>query len=872
MEEQGVSLSKKMCLALIPLALALSGTLVSQEFRNDVVLNSKSGSFQLDLTQVSSTEHASITLRNSSWVAVSQPQLSIPGKYWAYSAADVLREIPKTGSDEEIAIRAWQYLIDRTVYYCSAGTKNPSVGYITDPIRLLNGHGFGCCEQKAATLGWIWRMLGYQSRLAVFPFHTIPEIFYGGAWHMLDPTHHVFYRNSDGTIASTEDLLADLGMITDQADSHGNDPLGWPAVEMERLYQENASALQYHGANYSDGFLIRMTLRPHEQFTLHSENRTDQLQVTPDQFIPLDVVNSGQFDWDLSFSDSRWNTLPYAVSNVGVVKDSTGVSYLQNTTQDNGSLTYLESTMFPTLGLGIAANVGPGAGTMQAYVSLDGIAWSDPIPFSAANNISSYQLYADLSSVASGFYKYFVKIELSGAIQLHKLRISPVVQVSKFLFPSLVAGSINDLNYLDASAAAQGRTMEITTEIPAGNPQIRGLQATSLVRENATYSIARDYGAANLVDGDPESFAYPASTHFDYQISLNGLHHVTGISIDWGKFGTNPAYINSFSVLARNGAQQPWQTLVKGGYPGQPTSAPAIDCTATDLRIVGDSSNWIGVYEIRVFGTTISPNPIVPVSIVSNVPENPTYSLAQDEGAARLIDGGASTFAYPAALNIDYQMGFASPSNIGWMRVTWGDFGARLGYIDQWSILGRNGTDQPWMTIAQGGFPAASATFIPLNTTVTEIRLLASSQTNWIGVAEVEFGGAAELPITASSHVPEMENQNAINLTDGNILTVAYPGNSILDYTLDPGSDNYIDSAEITWGFWGTNPAFITSWQLLGLPSDSNVWEAISQGGFPNAVSTLVPVQNRYQKIRVQVNSSVGSWIGLADVDLFGTQ
>lgn len=866
-----MSLGKHFCLALILLmGPALSGRLFSQEFRNHAVIGSQSGSLRLNLTQVPSTEHASITLRNSSWIAVSQPQISVAGKYWAYSAADVLREIPKTGTDEQIAIRAWQYLIDRTGYYCSAGTKNPAVGYISDPIRLLNGHGFGCCEQKAATLGWIWRMLGYQSRLAVFPFHTTPEIFYGGAWHMLDPTHHVFYRNSDGTIASTEDLLADLSMITDQADANGNDPLGWSAVEMAQLYQQNASALQYHGANYSDGFLIRMTLRPHEQFTMHSENRTDQLQVTPDQFVPLDAVNSGQFDWDLSFSASRWNTLPYAISNVAVSADSKGVSYLQNTTADNGSVTYFESTMFPTLGLGIAAQIGPGTGAMQAYVSLDGVTWSNPVPFTAVNNISSYQLYADLNSVASGFYKYFIKIELSGAMQVHKLRISPVVQVSRFIFPSLSAGATNTLNYLDASATAQSRTMEITTEIPGGDPQIRGLQAISQVPENATYSIARDYGAANLVDGDPESFAYPASTHLDYQISLNGPHHVTGISIDWGKFGTNPIYISSFSVLARKGPQQPWQTVVKGGYPGQSTSNPALDCTATDLRIVADSSNWIGIYELRVFGTAVSPNPIVPISIVSNVPESPIYSLARNEGAANLTDGSANTFAYPAAPNLDYQMGFAAPSDIGWMRVTWGYFGSRAGYVDQWSILGRTGSDQPWITLAQGGFPAANSTLIPLNTTLTDIRLVASSQNNWIGAAEVEFGGAAEIPVVASSYVPETQGQNAENVVDGNSATVAYPGSSELDYTLDLGQEEYVDCAEIFWGFWGTNSAYINSWQLLGLPANGNSWETIAQGSFPNATSSLVPVQNRYRKIRVQANSSAGNWIGLADVDLFG--
>jgi hypothetical protein len=859
--------------AFISIVCLLAVSSGAQEFRSHKTIPWHAANISLDLSSLSSVDGASITLRNSSPFVISQPQISLPNNLWTYSSAVIAKQIPKTGTDHEIAVRALQYVADRTGYYCSAGTKAPGVGYISDPIRILNGHGYGCCEQLAATLAWIWKQLGYQARLAAFNFHTVPEISYAGAWHMYDPTHRVFYLKSDGTVASVEDILADTSPILSAADANGNDPIGWPAAEMAALYQQNAGTLSYQAAAYSDGYGIRVNLRPHEQLRIEDRNRTDQLQVFPDQFVPLDAVNSGQFAWDLSYGLPDWKSLTASINNVDVVSDPSGVLYLQNTTSSAGSVVYSESSMFPVLGLSIAAQVGPNAGTMQAYVSLDGINWSSPVSFVPANDISSYQLYADLSSVASGFYKYFIKVELSGGMQLHKLRITPCVQVSKFLFPALTPGTTNTIFYNDSSNIPQGRIMDVTTEIPTGKPLIRGLVAKSLVPESVTYSLSRDLSAANLVDRDPESMAYPAAPHLDYQISMRGPYHVTGISIDWGKFGTDSRYISSFSILAKNGTR-PWQVIATGGFPAQETSSPVFDGTATDVRIIADSSsgNWIGIYDVRLFGTALPQQQIVPATVQSNVPENFTYSISRGYGATNLIDGSWRTFAYPASQKLDYQLGFAATTHLTWSRITWGRFGSSPGYIDNWSMLGRTAPDQPWITLAQGGFPGADATVVPIIGSFTDIRVTASSQTNWIGMAEVEFGDAPPVPtLSAFANVPEVNGPDAMNLVDDNSATVAYPGRNTVDFTIDEGQENYIDSVQSVWGFWGTDPTYISSWQLLGLPDHGNGWEVIARGGFPNGVSTIIPVQNRYRKLRIQA-SSPSNWIGLADVVPFGSQ
>ena len=169
--------------------------------------------------------------------------------------------------------------------------------------------------------------------------------------------------------------------------------------------------------------------------------------------------------------------------------------------------------------------------------------------------------------------------------------------------------------------------MSITTSIPTGNKRIRGLHAESLVPENPIYSLARDYGAANLVDDDPDSLAYPASNHIDYVIHLGGPHSVTGVSIDWGKFGSDSRYLKSWAVQGRFGTQD-WQTVASGGFPGQSTSDLPINIIATDLRVVADGFNNLGIYDVRLFGIEIP-----------SVSESGAHGNVQCAGKSHLLFG-----------------------------------------------------------------------------------------------------------------------------------------------------------------------------------------------------------------------------------------
>ena len=49
-------------------------------------------------------------------------------------------------------------------------------------------------------------LAGYEARLVNLVDHVVGEVFYSGAWHVLDPDIEVYFRNSQGLVASAEEI------------------------------------------------------------------------------------------------------------------------------------------------------------------------------------------------------------------------------------------------------------------------------------------------------------------------------------------------------------------------------------------------------------------------------------------------------------------------------------------------------------------------------------------------------------------------------------------------------------------------------------------------------------------------------------------
>jgi hypothetical protein len=109
----------------------------------------------------------------------------------------------------------------------------------------------------------------------------------------------------------------------------------------------------------------------------------------------------------------------------------------------------------------------------------------------------------------------------------------------------------------------------------------------------------------HLSDGDPSTLAYPGAIAFDYQLDYGSDIQIDGANIDWGAFGTNPIYIQSWDILGQRDQEATWSPVARGGYPNSIKTWAAIHRTFRKLRIRATSVNWIGLYELSVYGAPL---------------------------------------------------------------------------------------------------------------------------------------------------------------------------------------------------------------------------------------------------------------------------
>ncbi len=764
---------------------------IAQVTHFDNKVTASEATLSVDLSSVSSTAGSTLAIRNNSG-----SKLDFPFIWNSNSPAPVISNASPatlastTRSDEAVAIADWQYVIGQTNAYCSAGS---TYGYSADPLQILYGYGFGCCGQLAPTLASLWagdiahrkpvwpagialQHPRYPTRIAVMAFHTIPEIYYGNAWHMLDPDHRVFYRNPDGSIASVAQIIANPALVADTPDG-----IGWNSETMAELYESNASTLQYIPLNVPAPANPLFTLLPQESMELTEQNSWPAAVYDPiaaDEAPPA-FISIGQISFYrvIDFNDGSTALLD-EFSNVRTAVQADGRTALVTSIHGTGSLVVTKSSPFPILGVELSGeffNNDP-SGSISVETSPDGTNWSAPVIVPVEARAPAATQSIELTALLAGANSYCIKILLSGypgGLGLYNMKVRMDGQMAAQMSPLLQPGHVNTFNYQDFSPTAQERSVEIEWAVPIGSRELKNLTATSFITEDPTYSIAADYGAPHLIDGNPLTLAYPGNAQIDYGVHLNVPSHVTQVSIWWGYFGTDPIYVNSWSLYGRNGTNGSWDLIQTGGFPNASETDIPVDTTTTDLRLTASGNNWIGVYEFKAYGDEVAPrgtsSQLTPVSVTSNIP----ISSVSGYPTANLMDGNPSTLAYPGAPEVDYEVDFGKDITINLANINWGYFGTSSLYVQQWTIFGQQNGEFGWTLLAQGGFPAAEQTQTNINRTIRRLRLRAASL-NWIGVYEFSvFGVPPEISKPFSvNESRKNQNQNLlipVDLLHGNL-------------------------------------------------------------------------------------------------------
>jgi len=172
----------------------------------------------------------------------------------------------------------------------------------TDPIRQFNDYGFTMCSTVAGINCSIWDALGYPTKFWDISLHTVPEVQYGGRWHMYDNSMSALYTLCDGiTIAGVEDIGKPGGCAASGGriepghiaryhclNSNGNNGFLTGAdcsrdlAQEYRCFNPNGLKYRYYYFNWDRGHRYVLNLRENEIYTRYYRSLGD----TPEYYVP----------------------------------------------------------------------------------------------------------------------------------------------------------------------------------------------------------------------------------------------------------------------------------------------------------------------------------------------------------------------------------------------------------------------------------------------------------------------------------------------------------------------------------------------------------------------------------------------------------
>jgi hypothetical protein len=373
-------------------------------------------------------------------------------------------------TDEQKAMAVWKTV--RTFQHQEA----PPVEFlhnedaVQDPFKIFNVYGYSLCSIASCDIECLARYAGLQARGRIINSHSVPEVFWDGAWHLLDSSLMCYFPKADGKLASVDEIIAGIKEWYDKNPGYRkNDKKlyefmrngGWkkgPEV-LSRCpsYDENgwleaathgwySTMQEYDGSQsglyeygYTQGYEVNIQLRPGERLTRNWSNKGLHVNMKGDGGAPGCIgMKVGQDS--LRYTPKDGDLAPGRIGN-GTLEYDVPAALLQEAAKA-GSLTVRMPSSYVYL-TGKATFKAAGAVTAQ-FSDNNGLDWK---PVEVKGN------EIDLTPLV--FRRYDYRLQFKGALQ--SLRIEHDLQNSQRALPALAAGK----NTLTFSAGAPESTITV---------------------------------------------------------------------------------------------------------------------------------------------------------------------------------------------------------------------------------------------------------------------------------------------------------------------------------------------------------------------------------------------------------------------------
>jgi len=395
-------------------------------------------------------------------------------------------------SDQEKALAIWKTVVK---YRHQASPPQDCLGgCVHDMFKTIHVYGYGQCCCASACAESLARYVGLEARGRIISAHSVPEVGYGGDWHLIDGSLMNYFLKPDGTLASVDDVRhAVRGWFEQNPDlakeMRGNDAKlrafarnegwkkgpallagcaaydtnginaagwhGWPSTMQEYDWSDDKCKVYDYGGLM--GYQLNIQLRPGERITRNWFDRGDHINapegdpsILGNNRKPLSVqtklgdiapgrIGNGTYDYDVPLASAALADACLECENLKV-----GKMPIRTVADDAkpGTLVIRMPSSYVYLGGSVTLLPMVGArGTVTVSISRNnGLDWEDIARYDATPKPVA-PVTIDLTSHIRRQYDYRLKFTCTGAdTGLETLRINQRIQHAQTPLPALTAG------------------------------------------------------------------------------------------------------------------------------------------------------------------------------------------------------------------------------------------------------------------------------------------------------------------------------------------------------------------------------------------------------------------------------------------------
>ncbi|MBI5832517.1 MAG: hypothetical protein HZB16_09455 [Armatimonadetes bacterium] len=478
-----------------------------------------------------------------------------------------------TMTDEQKAMAIWKSVVAHQYQDAPPSEYLQYEGLVLDPIKMFNVYGYSFCGVASSEVQCLARYVGLEARGWTIRAHVVPEIFYGGGWHMFDASLVNYFTREDGSVASVEDIVAAVKAwhAANPGYLGNNEKLSafqrqdgwtgwhrgprllttcpfydaggwWPAGThgwSSTMQEYDGSTLFPYSSGFSQGYQVNIQLRPGERLVRNWSNKglhvnaggdapgcltgvsgRDSMRSTP-RFGDLAPgrIGNGTLSFDLPLRAPDFAETCLAVDNLAT--EPAGSVTLKDAARPGSLVLRMPSSyVYLTGSLALDADVGAGGGVALAFSENNGLDWQ-PL----ADVTESGARTIDLTAQVLRRYDYRLRVTLRGqGTMLKGLRLSHDIQHSQRPLPALAQGQ----NTIHFASPAQEGTITVEGSTSPGN---RGKQVLATDFHPTLEAVEPEF--LRLKEG-AGSVTFPVTTPGDMtRLRINGFYRARDAKDTW---------------------------------------------------------------------------------------------------------------------------------------------------------------------------------------------------------------------------------------------------------------------------------------------------------------------------------------------------